>query len=89
MIHFDHHQAFDRLLDYYYDECPGRIMPLLLLYLMQEGNTEVYIEERISEPLDWKENPESKYIGGVPEFANGETWELNIKNGVVVGGKVE
>lgn len=33
--------------------------------------------------------PESKYIGGVPEFANGETWELNIKNGVVVGGKVE
>lgn len=33
--------------------------------------------------------PTSKYIGGAPEFANGETWELNIKNGVVVGGKVE
>lgn len=33
--------------------------------------------------------PESKYIGGTPEFANGETWELNIKNGVVVGGLVE
>lgn len=33
--------------------------------------------------------PESKYIGGVPSFANGETWELNIKNGVVVGGLVE
>lgn len=33
--------------------------------------------------------PNSSYIGAIPEFANGETWELNIKNGVVVGGKVE
>jgi hypothetical protein len=33
--------------------------------------------------------PESKYIGGAPSFANGETWELNIKNGVVVGGLAE
>lgn len=33
--------------------------------------------------------PESKYIGETPTFANGETWELNIRNGVVVGGKVE
>ena len=33
--------------------------------------------------------PQSKYIGGVPTFAKGETWELNIKNGVVVGGLVE
>lgn len=33
--------------------------------------------------------PESKYINGVPTFQNGTTWELNIKNGVVVGGKVE
>ena len=31
----------------------------------------------------------TKYIGGTPEFANGQTWELNIKNGVVVGGLVE
>ncbi len=31
----------------------------------------------------------TKYIGGAPTFANGETWELNIKNGVVVGGRVE
>lgn len=79
MIHFDHHQAFDRLLDYYYDECPGRIMPLLLLYLMQEGNTEVYIEERISEPLDWKENPESKYIGPVlSQFTRNDALELSM-----------
>lgn len=33
--------------------------------------------------------PESKYIGDAPEFTNGETWELNIKNGVMVGGLVE
>lgn len=33
--------------------------------------------------------PQSKYIGGAPTFANGETWELNIMNGVVVGGLVE
>ena len=33
--------------------------------------------------------PESKYIGATPSFANGETWEVNIKNGVVVGGLVE
>lgn len=33
--------------------------------------------------------PESKYIGSIPTFDNGSSWELNIKNGVVVGGKVE
>lgn len=33
--------------------------------------------------------PESKCIGTAPAFANGETWELSIKNGVVVGGLVE
>ena len=32
--------------------------------------------------------PQSEYIGGVPSLANGETWELNISDGVVVGGKV-
>lgn len=33
--------------------------------------------------------PESKYIGEVPTFKNGETWELSIKNGIVVGGMAE
>ena len=33
--------------------------------------------------------PDSKYIGATPTFANGETWELNIMNGVVVGGLIE
>ena len=31
---------------------------------------------------------ETKYIGTTPTFANGETWELSIKDGVVVAGKV-
>ena len=30
----------------------------------------------------------TKFIGTKPTFGNGETWELNIKNGVIVGGKV-
>jgi hypothetical protein len=30
-----------------------------------------------------------RYIGKAPDFKNGETWELSIYNGVVVGGKVE
>lgn len=32
---------------------------------------------------------DSKYIGKTPDFQVGETWELSIHNGVVVGGKVE
>lgn len=33
--------------------------------------------------------PESKYIGNVPSFENGQRWELNIRNGIVVGGLIE
>lgn len=33
--------------------------------------------------------PDSKYLGKAPTFENGETWELSIKNGVVVGGVVK
>ena len=32
--------------------------------------------------------PTSSYIGSAPNFANGEIWELSIKDGVVVAGKV-
>lgn len=32
--------------------------------------------------------PTSQYIGSVPSFSNGETWELSIKDGVVVAAKV-
>ena len=30
----------------------------------------------------------TKYIGATPAFANGETWELSIKDGIVIAGKV-
>lgn len=33
--------------------------------------------------------PNSRYLGGTPTFMSGETWELNIMNGVVVGGLIE
>ncbi|MBR6572202.1 MAG: hypothetical protein IKK77_00585 [Clostridia bacterium] len=33
--------------------------------------------------------PTSRYIGAIPSFENGTTWELNIKNGIVVGGKTQ
>lgn len=32
--------------------------------------------------------PSTRYIGAAPTFANGEAWELSIKDGVVVAGKV-
>lgn len=32
--------------------------------------------------------PASSYIGEAPSFGNGETWELSIRDGVVVAGKV-
>ena len=28
------------------------------------------------------------YIGKAPDFKNGETWELNIHNGIIASGKV-
>ena len=31
----------------------------------------------------------TKYIGAAPDFANGETWEISIKNGIAVCGKAE
>lgn len=30
----------------------------------------------------------TKYIGNAPSFANGETWEMSIKDGVVIAQKV-
>lgn len=32
--------------------------------------------------------PESQYIGSAPTFSNGETWEISIKDGVVIAQKV-
>ena len=38
--------------------------------------------------FDGDTNEEPKYIGTPPDFKAGETWELNIKNGVIATGKV-
>ena len=32
--------------------------------------------------------PTSEYIGSAPSFGNGETWEMSIKDGVVIASKV-
>ena len=33
--------------------------------------------------------PTSQFVGALPTFAAGETWELSIRDGVIVAGKVE
>lgn len=33
--------------------------------------------------------PTSSYIGDTPTFSTSETWEISIKNGVIVAGEVE
>lgn len=33
--------------------------------------------------------PSSRHIGQIPEFGNGEEWEISVKNGVYAAGKVE
>lgn len=55
-----------------------------------KGDFECYISLTFAQEGDITVTlPESKYIGTPPVFANGERWELSIKNGVVVGGKAE
>ena len=66
MIEFDYKEAFSRLLKYYYNECPGRIMPLLLLYLARASKANkplVYIEEKYRPDLNWETEPEKRYTG--------------------------
>ena len=82
MFSFDYHEALDRLLQYYYSECPGRIMPLLMLYLKRiskPGKAKVYIEERIRKPLEWRENPEAKYTSPIlSQFTKDDAEELAL-----------
>lgn len=61
-------------LELVYDELPDFICSLYFT-LASEGDITIIL-------------PESKYIGAAPTFSNGETWELSIRNGVIVGGKV-
>ena len=53
------------------------------------GNFECWI--RLSTAASGTVNvtlPTSQYIGSAPAFGNGETWEISIKNGIVVAVKV-
>lgn len=68
--------------------------PISKLYIdinYPNGPTTCSIIFTISNTDDYQINIEGnvKYIGGVPDFKPGETWELNIRNGIVVAGKVE
>ena len=79
MFDFDYVEAFDRLLKYYYNDCPGRVTPLLLLYLAQGSKPKVYIEEKIRKPLDWKEDPEKKYSSPIlSQFTKEDAKELAV-----------
>jgi hypothetical protein len=82
MFDFDYVEAFGRLLKYYYNDCPGRVTPLLLLYLAQDskpGKAKVYIEEKIRKPLDWKEDPEKKYSSPIlAQFTKEDAKELAV-----------
>ena len=54
------------------------------------GNFECWISVTIAGSFTKIQFPSSaKYIGDTPEFAAGEKWEISVKNGTVIAGKVE
>lgn len=62
--HFNYPEATKQLIDYYYNQCPGSIMPLFLLYLARiakRGEILFKIEEKASCPLDWKDKEDPDY----------------------------
>lgn len=68
MYAFDYEEAFGRLVNFYYKESPGRIMPLLLLYMAQiskPNKPKLYIEEKIRTPLNWNDGPEKRYTSPI------------------------
>lgn len=53
-----------------------------------EGNFEAWIRlTTAAEGAITITLPTSSYIGDAPSFGNGETWEISIKDGVVIAGK--
>lgn len=80
----DYEEAFGRLLEYYYSESPGRIMPLFLLFLARESkpnDTKIFIEEKIRKPLDWKDAPEKRYKSPIlSQFTQDDAKELAISD---------
>ena len=53
------------------------------------GNFECWISIITSASFTGITLPTSEYIGDAPEFGASEKWEVSIKNGVIIAGKVE
>ena len=77
---FSYPEAIKQLINYYYNQCPGSIMPLFLLYLAKTskpGEERAQIEEKIRKPLDWKTKPEQKYCSPIlSQFTQEDAAEL-------------
>ena len=76
--------AMSQLINDYYKQCPGSIMPLFLLYLARTGKPgkELFkIDEKIRKPLDWKDNPERRYSSEIlSQFTQEDAAELAKKD---------
>lgn len=63
-------------------------------YTLPSGRYECYMRLKIAENAEMSitftpaTGETLKYIGNAPEFAAGEEWEISIKDGVIVAGKV-
>ena len=60
-----------------------------LTFTYPSGNFECWISIITSSVFTGITFPTSEYIGKVPEFGASEKWEVSIKNGVIIAGKVE
>ena len=77
---FNYPEATKQLINYYYNQCRGSIMPLFLLYLARTskpGKELLKIDEKIRKPLDWKNEPEQKYCSPIlSQFTQEDAAEL-------------
>lgn len=60
-----------------------------LTFTYPSGNFECWISIITASSFTGITFPTSEYIGKVPEFGASEKWEVSIKNGVIIAGKVE
>ena len=77
---FSYPAAIKQLINYYYKQCPGSIMPLFLLYLARAGKPGkefLKVDEKIRKPLDWKDKPDQKYSSPIlSQFTQEDAAEL-------------
>lgn len=77
---FNYPEATKQLINYYYNQCPGSLMPLFLLYLARTskpGKELLKVDEKIRKPLDWKDKPEQKYCSPIlSQFTQEDAAEL-------------